>query len=266
MAEQRDDGKPGSEPGTDIEPKAGGQPAPRLDEEQLRQFQQFQQFQDYLKFTEAQQQGLVPSQPAQPVTQHYGGQVPGPPGPPHGELVPAPRPRMPRWLRRLGGKLLAWVIVIALICIGATIAYRQIFPDSEGKTSEQIAAEGGGTYKTNKILTSASPYEAVRSVYDGIAQHGVGEKSMVDLVCGKFEERTQQQFAIDVNAKDCRDAVERLHAEVKPGGINDYAESISKRTGWPPGESVLVKSCDFTISGARPSATSPSRRCRTVSG
>ncbi|WP_181771811.1 hypothetical protein [Amycolatopsis pittospori] len=248
MAEQRDDGKPGSEPGTDIEPKAGGQPAPQLDEEQLRQFQQFQQFQDYLKFTEAQNQGIVPSQPAQPVAQPYG-QPPAPPGPPPGELVKAPRPRAPRWLRRLGGKVVAWLIAILLIAIAGTIVYRQIFPSDTGKTSEQIASEGGGTYKTNKILTSASPFEAVRSVYDGIAQHGAGQKSMVDLVCGKFEESTQQQFAIDVNAKDCRDAVERLHSEVKTGGINDYAESISKRSGWPPGDVVVVKSCDFTITG-----------------
>ncbi|MEV6909703.1 hypothetical protein [Amycolatopsis sp. NPDC051071] len=247
MAEQRDDGKPGSEPGTDIEPKAGGQPAPQLDEEQLRQFQQFQQFQDYLKFTEAQSQGLAPSQPAQPVTQHYGGQPPAPPGPPPGELVKAPRPRAPRWLRRLGGKLVAWMIAILLIAIAGTIAYRQIFPSDDGKTSQQVASEGGGTYKTNKILTSASPYEAVRSVYDGIAQHGAGQKSMVDFVCGRFEERTQQQFAIDVNAADCKDAVEKLHAEAR--GADDYAESISKRSGWPPGNSVIVKSCDFTISG-----------------
>ncbi len=249
VAEQRDDGKPGNEPGTDIEPKATGEPAPRLDEEQLRQFQQFQQFQDYLKFTEAQKQGLAPAvPPAQPAAQQYA-QPPAPPDPPPGELTRSPRPRAPRWLRRLGGKVIAWLIAILLIAIAGTIVYRQIFPSDDGKTSEEIAAEGGGTYKTNKILTSASPYEAVRSVYDGIAQHGTGQRNMVDLVCGKFEERTQQQFAIDVNAKDCRDAVERLHAEVKPGGINDYAESISKRSGWPPGDTVVVKSCDFIITG-----------------
>lgn len=251
MAEQRDDGKPGNEPGTDIEPKASGQPAPGLDAEQLRQFQQFQQFQDYLKFTEAQKQGIVPAPPSAPVTQHspHYGHPPVPPGPPPGELTTSSRPRAPRWLRRLGGKVIAWLIAILLIAIAGTIVYRQIFPSDDGKTSEQIASEGGGTYKTNKILTSASPYEAVRSVYDGIAQHGTGQKSMVDLVCGRFEERTQQQFAVDVNATDCRDAVEKLHSEVKAGGINDYAESISKRSGWPPGESVLVKSCDFTIVG-----------------
>ena len=182
------------------QPPALPQPSdaqPALDPEQLRQFQQFQQFQDYLRFTQVQQgnqpapspdAGLVPaaanqatSQQAsyQPATQQ-GWQPPVPPGPP-GTLAPYEEPRRPRrgaprWLKRLGGKVLGWVIVLLLIGIAATWAYRHFFPSDAGKSSAQIAAEGGGTYHTNQILTTASPYESVRRVYDGIAQHGPGQQ------------------------------------------------------------------------------------------
>ncbi|WP_410656629.1 hypothetical protein [Amycolatopsis sp. lyj-112] len=241
MAEQRDDGKPGNEPGTDIEPKAGGQPAPRIDEEQLRQFQQFQQFQDYLKFTEAQKQGLTPSEPAQPLTQHYGGQPPAPPGPPPGELVKPPRPRAPRWLRRLGGKVVAWLIAILLIAIAGTIVYRQIFPSDEGKTSEQIAAEGGGRYRTNHVF-STSPYEAVRFVYHNVAQ------GRVDDACGRFEENIQTTFALDLGYEDCRLAVEGLHAQVTKK--NDYAESLPSYTSVPvEGTTLTIDSCTYAVKG-----------------
>lgn len=241
MAEQRDDGKPGNEPGTDIEPKAGGQPAPQIDEEQLRQFQQFQQFQDYLKFTEAQKQGLEPAQPPQPLAQHYGGQPPAPPGPPPGELTKPPRPRAPRWLRRLGGKLVAWLIAILLIAIAGTIVYRQIFPSDEGKTSQQIAAEGGGKYRTNHVF-STSPYEAVRFVYHNIAQ------GRVDDACGRFEENIQTTFALDLGYEDCRLAVEGLHAQVTRK--NDYAESLPSYTSEPvKGTTLTIDSCTYAVKG-----------------
>lgn len=238
MAEQRDDGKPGNEPGTDIEPKASGRPAPALDEEQLRQFQQFQQFQDYLKFTEAQKQGIVPSQPAQPVPQQYG-QPPVPPPP--GELTRAPRPRAPRWLRRLGGKVIAWLIAILLIAIAGTIVYRQIFPSDEGKTSGQIAAEGGGKYRTNHVF-STSPYEAVRFVFHNVAQ------GRVDDACGRFQENIQTTFALDVGYQDCRLAVEGLHAQVTRK--NDYAESLPSYTSEPvTGTTLTIDSCKYPIKG-----------------
>lgn len=240
MAEQRDDGKPDSEPGTDIEPKAGGQPAPRLDEEQLRQFQQFQQFQDYLKFTEAQKQGIVPAPPAGPVTQAYG-HPPAPPGPPPGEPARPSRPRAPRWLRRLGGKVIAWLIAILLIAIAGTIVYRQIFPSDEGKTSEEIASEGGGKYRTNHVF-STSPYEAVRFVFHNVAQ------GRVDDACGRFQENIQTTFALDVGYQDCRLAVEGLHAQVTRK--NDYAESLPSYTSEPvTGTTLTIDSCKYPIKG-----------------
>jgi hypothetical protein len=162
-----------------------------------------------------------------------------------------PRRGAPRWLKRLGGKVLGWVVVLLLIGIAATWAYRHFFPSDAGKTSAQIAAEGGGTYHTNQILTTASPYESVRRVYDGIAQHGPGQRSMVDHVCGLFDQASQQKFATDLGYPSCAAAVPGIHDKMdkSPGSVNGYAESIDKHSGWPPGDTVQVNSCDFTITG-----------------
>ncbi|MBB4686506.1 hypothetical protein [Amycolatopsis jiangsuensis] len=290
MAEQRDDGQPFDNHPTDTpaggppnlpQPANPAQPptpqaqAPvpqpsgsrDLDPEQYRQFQEFQEFQrfqEYLRFTQAQQGtqpaplaeggGLVPAGARQPQTQ-AGGQPPAPPDA-SGALTqyePPRRPRrpVPRWLKRLGGKILGWVLVVVLLGIAATWAYHHFFPSDDGKSSAQIAAEGGGTYHTNQILTTASPYESVRRVYDGVAQHGPGQRSMVDHVCGLFDEATQQKFATDLRYPSCAAAVEGLHAALDPapGSVDAYAESISKRSGWPPGDSVVVSSCEFAITG-----------------
>ncbi len=272
MAEQRDHGKPeetpspGStpnlpQPAAPNLPEPNGSAEPQLDPEQLRQFQEFQRFQEYLRFTQSQQgaepapdAGLVPAGNRQPQPL-AGGQPPAPPNHPGAltayEEPPKNRRPVPRWVKRLGGKILGWVIALVILGILVNWGYHQIFPSDDGKTSAQIAAEGGGLYHTNQILTTASPYESVRRVYDGIAQHGPGQKSMVDHVCGLFDQATQQKFATDLGFTDCAAAVQGLHDRLDraPGSVDAYAESISKRSGWPPGEDVVIKSCDFAITG-----------------
>ncbi|GAA3554627.1 hypothetical protein GCM10022222_42860 [Amycolatopsis ultiminotia] len=287
MAEQRDDGQPfdnhptGDPAGGQVNlpqplsppqppaPHPSGTPGnpsgtPEIDPEQYRQFQEFQRFQEYLRFTQAQQgnepapvtdAALVPAGTRRPDTQQGGGYPPAPPNQPgtvaRYEEPPRPRRPVPRWLKRLGGKILGWVLVLVLLGLAGTWAYHHFFPSDEGKSSAQIAAEGGGTYHTNQILTTASPYESVRRVYDGIAQHGPGQRSMVDHVCGLFDQATQQKFATDLDYPSCDAAVDGLHRKLDPtpGSVDAYAESISKHSGWPPGESVVISSCDFTITG-----------------
>ena len=269
MAEQRDHGKPEENPAPGSEqnlpaPAANTSPeqVPQLDPDQLRQFQEFQRFQEYLRFSQAQEgrepapqpdAGLVPVGNRQPAPLASGGQPPAPPNQP-GALAPReepPRERrpVPGWVKRLGGKILGWVVALIILGIALNWGYHRIFPSDEGKTTQQVAAEGGGTYHTNSLLTTASPFESVRSVYDGIAQNGQGNASMVQYVCGLFDQPTQQKFATDVGARDCAAAVDELHRKVETGGVNSYAESISKRSGWTPGNSVVVRSCDFSISG-----------------
>ncbi|WP_284747832.1 hypothetical protein [Amycolatopsis sp. RTGN1] len=260
MAEQRDDGKPGSE----IEPAGSSTPAsppPPVDPAQLEQFRQFQQFQDYLKFTQSQQgnqpapppdAGMVQAPPSQPATQNAGAGQP-PVIPPGYELVPTERRRAPRWLSWLGKKVIAWVLAIVILGLAGTWLYNHFFPNDAGKTSAQLAQEGGGKYHTNHVF-STNPYEAVRFVYHNIAQGRVAD------ACGRFQNEGQRdiqtQFAQDIAQTfrqntaetDCKKAVEFLATQVT--NKNDYAESLPSSVSDPlPGDTVTIDSCTFAISG-----------------
>ncbi|MFB9683297.1 hypothetical protein [Amycolatopsis plumensis] len=280
MAEQRDDGKPGSEiepagsnapaPGNDAAPVPGqGAPAlpqpsraagqPPVDPAQLEQFRQFQQFQDYLRFTQAQQgnqpapvpdSGVVQAPPSQPAPQQ-GGQPPM--IPPGYQLVPVERRRAPKWLTWLGKKVIAWVLAFILLAIAGTWLYNHFFPNDAGKTSAQLAQEGGGKYHTNHVF-STNPYEAVRMVYHNVAQ------GRVDDACGRFQNEgqrdTQTRFAQDIAQTfrqdaaqtDCKKAVEFLATQVT--NKNDYAESLPSSVSEPlPGDTVTIDSCTFPVTG-----------------
>ncbi|WP_372671271.1 hypothetical protein [Amycolatopsis kentuckyensis] len=278
MAEQRDDGKPGSEiepagsnapapasgnaptPGTGspaLPQPSGGGAQPPIDPDQLEQFRQFQQFQDYLRFTQT-QQGNQPAPPpntgvvqAPPAAQQGGAQPPM--IPPGYQLVPTERRRAPRWLSWLGKKVIAWVLAIIILGVAGTWLYNHFFPNDAGKTSAQLAQEGGGKYHTNHIF-STNPYEAVRFVYHNIAQ------GRVDDACGRFQNEgprdIQTQFAQDIAQTfrqsaaqtDCKKAVEFLATQVT--NKNDYAESLPSSVSDPlPGDTVTIDSCTFPISG-----------------
>jgi len=229
-------GEPASPAGT--EPGA----TPPMDAEQLRQFQQFQQFQEFLRFNEAQQQGatMVPSQPRQPAQAPHG---PPPVPPPGGELVARPPgPKAPKWMRKLGGKALSALIFFLLLGLGLTWAYNHFFgTGDDDATTEEFVEGGGGTYRTNQIL-STNPYEAVRTVYDAVAQN------LVPQGCGRFAETQQQEFAQNLGFADCKVAVESLHGQV--GSVNDYAESVPSYTSKPiEGDTITIDSCQFPIDG-----------------
>ncbi|MDQ0377581.1 hypothetical protein [Amycolatopsis thermophila] len=249
---------PGGLPAGGASPSTGGsavEPVPPLDPEQLRQFQQFQQFQDFLRYTEAQRQGngqVVPAQnaPVQsapgygPPTQPGHGGPPIPP-PPYGQLQapqpPSPRPKIkaPRWAKRLAGKLLSAFLFLLVLVIAGTLAYRHFFPEDDPDLP--ASQTGGGTYHTNKIF-STQPYEAVRMVYAQIAQN------RPDLACGSFDIPVQQKFAEDLGYPDCQQAVFALKRQVT--NANDYAESIpSSVSEPPPGDTLTIDSCRFTIRG-----------------
>jgi hypothetical protein len=247
VAEQRDDGKPGS----DIEPAGSNPPAsqPPMDPAQLEQFRQFQQFQDYLKFTQSQQgnqpapppdAGMVQAPPSQPATQDSGAGRP-PVIPPGYQLVPTERRRAPKWVSWLGKKVIAWALAIVILGLAGTWLYNHFFPNDSGKTSAQLAQEGGGKYQTNHIL-STSPYEAVREVYDAVAQN------LVPQACGRMDEPIQQKFAQDLGYADCQVAVHELNRKVT--NKNKYAESMPSSVSEPyPGDRFTISSCKFGIEG-----------------
>jgi hypothetical protein len=248
VAEQRGDDRHNSqdEPGADVQPSSPAEPPAQkpIDEEQLRQFQQFQQFQDYLKFSEAQRQSggtLVPQQPQPPVPQQArqpattsGSQ----------DLVPTPPPKIkaPRWLKRLGGKILGWIIVLVVIGLALNWGYHRLFP-STANDNRPAAETGGGKYHTNHVY-SKLPYEAVRIVYQNVANGQVLD------ACGRFDEPVQQKFATDLGFADCQQAILGLHKQVQVTAKNAYAESIPSSISEPiPGNTFVISSCRFGIKG-----------------
>jgi hypothetical protein len=220
------------------QPEEGGHPP--LDPEQLRQFQQFQ---DYLRFTEAQRQSggeLVPGQGGPPVVPPGGPPLAPPPG------SPAPRRKItaPRWAKRLAGKLLSALLLLLVLAIAGKLAYNYFFPSQDD--NRPASETGGGTYHANKIL-STQPYEAVRTVYDAIAQRDPNPDDMIARACGRFREDVQQKFAEDLSFPDCRQAVLALHTKVTD--INGYAESIPSYVSGQTGDTVTIDSCSFSING-----------------
>jgi hypothetical protein len=246
VAEQRGDDRHNSqdEPGTDVQPGSPAQPpAPQsLDDEQLRQFHQFQQFQDYLKFSEAQRRGgdLVQQQPPPLPVPQQGWQPATTSG--SQDLVPTPPPKIkaPRWLKRLGGKILGWIVVLVIIFLTLNWGYNRLFP-STANDNRPAAETGGGKYHTNHVF-STQPYEAVRIVYQNVAN------GQVQDACGRFDEPVQQKFAADLGFADCRQAILGLHAQVT--AKNAYAESMPSSISEPiPGDSFIISSCRFGIKG-----------------
>ncbi len=147
----------------------------------------------------------------------------------------------------LANKYFRRVLYVLVLLIAAKIAYDSTFGGDD--TGDRPAAEtGGGTYRTNQIL-STKPYEAVRQVYDAIAQEDQQSgQPLVDHACGRFREDVQQQFAENMGYRDCRVAVLELHEQVTQ--VNDYAESMpSSGFEQPLGDTLRISSCDFPIVG-----------------
>ncbi|QWF79707.1 hypothetical protein [Amycolatopsis sp. CA-230715] len=261
------------EPGQDenAEPARRGDEPQQLDPEQLRQFQQFQQFQEYLRFTEAQRQaGAQPGatglpQAGQPGSelatqqssqlapqQQYPPAVPPPAQPPvasgsqpylpapREENLPATRPKIaaPRWLKRLGGKLLSALLLLIVLIIAGKLAWNYFFPPDD---PDKPASETGGKQYQQTQYLPTQPYEAVRQVYELIDKNS-------PAACERFQENVRPVFARNFGAPDCAAAVTALHAQVTDDWA--YAFSVRQRDStvdFPP--TITISSCSFPIKG-----------------
>ena len=253
MAEQRDDGKPGS----DVEPAGAKTPAsgsPPIDPAELEQFRQFQQFQDYLRFTQAQQgnqpapppdAGVVQAPPSQPVPQQGGRPPVIPPG---YQLVPADQPRRrpaPKWLTWLGKKVLAWVLAFIVLAVAGTWLYNHFFPSDKDQDTATFVQNGGGKYHTNHTLPTDA-FQGVRSIYDSIGKPDA-EQARINRVCLSMSEQAQAQFARDLGYPDCATAVPALSKQVTD--MNSYIYAVRPISGMTPKGTVTIHSCWYNVQG-----------------
>lgn len=218
-------GEPDREPGSALEPHRPSPPPADWDPEQVRRFEEFRRFQEFQRFQE----------------QHGGDPTAGFTG----ERAPE-RTKRPVWLRLLGNKYARRAVYLAVVIAAAMIAYEVNF--GGGDDDRPASETGGGTYRTNQIL-STKPYEAVRGVYDAIAQEDPATgQPPVPQACGRFREDVQQVFAVNMGYPDCRAAVLALHEQVD--SVNAYAESMpSSGFEQPLGDTMTVSSCDFAVVG-----------------
>lgn len=177
-----------------------------------------------------------------------------PPAPNGGELTPAPPAgeparfepagprRRPPWRRLLRSKSLRRLVYLALVLLALTWAYDHYF-GGDDDAGRPAAETGGGKARTN-YLYSSSPHEAVRMVYDDIAQKAV------ENVCLRFDvdRGVDQQFADNVGYADCSAAAVALGEQVTH--VDDYAESVRSFGAKPITASELrIDSCDYQIEG-----------------
>lgn len=225
---QDDDQRPDT-PGTEIEPAPPAQPAaadpPALpaDPEELRRFREFQQFQEFQRFQDFQRAELERREDPPP---------------------PAKR-KPPKWLVTIGGKILGALLLLAAIVLGGALAIDYFLGAEDPITPEEQAKQGGKKAEGTKLFAS-SPYEAVRRIYDDVAQ------GVTDDICLRFDEAARGQFAANMGHETCSAAAADLHEQVT--NVDAYAESLPSNVSNPGlGDQIDIDSCAVAVapSGVR---------------
>jgi hypothetical protein len=210
-------------------PAAAPEPVP-IDPEAVRQFQQFQQFQELMR-----QQG-------------------------DNALLPPP-PKKPLWQRVLQRKLVRRLALLAILLVTAPLWWNLLLAGivslathafGSNEPPKPASETGGGTYHTNHILKD-SPYEAVRQVYQRVADDDP------TFACGVFSDGAAQEFANHAGAADCPAAVHQLFGQIDKS--QPYKNTWADDQGLPltiggirlksPPASVSrveISSCEVTVS------------------
>lgn len=243
VAQRQDDERPdtpASSGAVERVPPAG---QPPIDPEELRSFQEFQQFQEFQRYQEylrSQEPGasLAPRGPNDAV----------PPPPPSQDLQRAgsrelePRPerrKAPAWLVTLGGKIVGALLLLAAIIVGGAWAIDYFLGADDPITPEEQAKQGGKKAEGTKLYAS-SPYEAVRRIYDDIAQGDTED------ICLRFDELARDQFAADVGFDTCAAAAAGMHDKVT--NVDAYAESLPSNVSNPSlGDEIELDSCEVAL-------------------
>jgi hypothetical protein len=221
--------------GTSDEPT----PPRGLNAEEYRRFLEFQRFQEYQRFVETQQRTgsnlpvpITPSQPAHPAQPPAQSSVPPPPPPPHAGLeahLAGMRQQLariekvtnpPTWQKILRNKWLhraIWlVIIVALASWGVPKLIQHYFGGND-----QAAAGSGAALHPGEIQGSGrletNPKDAVAAVYHIIAE------SPPDTACLEFSVPARAQFATDLHAPTCLQAVRTIHAGLNAAGVDAYS-------------------------------------------
>ncbi len=231
-----------------------------IDAAEFQRFLEFQRFQEYQRFVEAQQGGgtgdnlpvpLPP--PGQPVPMAPPAQPPPPPPHELAEHLAGMRQQLariekvtnpPTWQKILRNKWLhraIWLVVIlALGSWGIPKLVHHYLGGDDNPAGGRAALHPGEIQGSGRLETN--PKDAVAAVYHIVAE------SPPDSACLEFSPAARAQFAIDLNAPTCLQAVRTLHAGLGQDGINAYSfvqvpDSALTRTG----TAATISSCALEL-------------------
>ncbi|MGH3434529.1 MAG: hypothetical protein ACRDQB_17015 [Thermocrispum sp.] len=248
MADQRrDDEQHGEQPGSDLQPVHRPNPpavpdpaaAEPVDAEELRRFREFQQFQEFQRFQQFQRaqdaDRLPPGEGTGGVLEPASSREIVPPQP----AEPKPTRKAPAWLVTLGGKIVGALLLLAALVVGGAWAIDYFLGADDPITPQEQADQGGRKAQGTKLYAS-SPYEAVRRIYDDVAQ------GVTDDICLRFDEQARGQFAASFNHETCADAAADLHRQVT--NVDAYAESLPSTVSNPSlGDEIEIDSCAVAL-------------------
>lgn len=228
-------------------------PPQGFDADEYRRFQEFQRFQDYQRFVEAQRQGEnlpVPVRPGQPVPHH----------PPALETqLDGMRQQLariekvtnpPRWKKILGNKWLhrlLWLLLVVILAVwGVPLLINHWFGGDNGSSGGSGGSPHPGTIQGSGRL-ERNPKDAVAAVYHIIAENPP------DTACLEFTTAAAAQFAHDMNAGTCVQAVHTVHASLDSAAINAYSfVAIPDSALTQQGSTAQISSCAMPLgSGPR---------------
>lgn len=198
--------------------------------DQVRQFQEFQRFQELMR--QQADEGFPP--PATPPTHLQ------PWGPP-----PPPPPSLPkRLLKAAVGKLVTGLVVLLVLIAAGYFAIDYFF----GENHDQLPASqtGGGKAETN-LIYETTPANAVRKIYDDIAQ---GDWK---YACGRFDDHARAEFTEHLSqyGSTCKDIVLTIHEQVAADKMKaEYGDPWVPGSAVPlTGDTVAISSCDIEVVG-----------------
>jgi hypothetical protein len=233
-------------------PAGADEPTPPrgMDMEEYRRFQEFQRFQDYQRFVEAQQTPQGPHLPA-PIPPS------GPPGelPARGELesqLVGMRQQLsriervtnaPTWQKILRNKWLHRLIWLVVIIVLATWGVPKLVHHYFGGNDEPggaAALHPGEIQGSGRLATN--PKDGVAAVYHIVAE------APPDEACLEFSPGARAEFARDLGAPTCLQAVRNIHAKLTTAAINAYGfVQIPDSALVQSGTSAVVSSCAMVL-------------------
>lgn len=267
------------------EPDRDDQPAGPIDPEQFRQFQEFQRFQQFLAYSEqrsGQRSTDRPGTEVQPWAQPPS-QVPAAPSTPPPVAPNTPQPQVdqpalheqlagvreqlaeltasqarvertvnpPLWKKILGNKWLHRAIALLIVIGLASWAYRHFFGSADDNNAQ--SGQPKSTQQARQVEGADGAKQAVADVYIAAANiHEAladGDSADADQsanqACLEFDDNTVKQFAADLHASGCAQALEHL-AITDP----DAYRSVELRgLPEPTGAIATISSCSFDVTG-----------------